>query len=393
MTEVVLALDRGKPEEAYSALTRVVQHRPGDPRVRIGLAEACRRLDRFDEAEEQITAAAELAAEQPALFRGLAIYYENAGQLEEAAHYESLYVRAFPDDFSGFGRAASFYLAAGDGRSAAEFARSGLERQASAPLQDVLGKALALTGDDAGAEAALREAIRLAPYDEEYHYDLGYLHLRAQRFEKAAEVLEGARKVFDKSARIELGIGVARYGQRRFDEAVTAFLRAAELAPGAPQPHYFLGRTLEHSSDRIDAVLARQQAFASLQPDNYLGPFLYAQALVASLPPDGAPERVAKAEELLRRAIGLRGDFWESHFELGALLERERRFEEAAENLEKAVALNPTASKPHYRLARVYARLGRSEEAARERALHQERTEAERAAMTGGMMLEEPLIE
>lgn len=392
LTEGVLALDRGQAEEAYSALGQVVERRPKDGRARIGLAEACRRLERISEAEKHVDVAAELAPEQPALFRGLAIYYENGGELDKAAEYESFYVRAFPDDFSGFGRAASLHLAAGNGRSAAEFARSGLERQESAALQDVLGKALALTGDDEGAEAALREAIRLAPYDEEYRYDLGYLHLRAQRFDEAAQAFEEALKIFDKSARVVLGMGVARYGQRRFGEAVTAFLRAAELAPAAPQPHYFLGRMLEHATDRIDAVLERQKAFAQMQPDNYLGPFLHGQALAASLPPEGAEERADKAVELLRRSIELRGDFWESHFELGALLERRKSYEEAAERLEQAVELNAGSSKPHYRLARVYARLGRSEDAARERDLHRKLTEAEREAMAGGMTLEEPLV-
>jgi Flp pilus assembly protein TadD len=392
LREGVVALDQGDAEKAYSALSQVAEKRPKDPRALVGLAEAAIRTGRVDEAEERIAVVAELARDQPQLFRGLSIYHENRGEMEEAAQYESFYVRAFPDDFSGFGRAAALYLAANDGLNAAEFARSGLERQESAALQDILGKALALSGDREGADAALREAIRLAPYEEEYRYDLGYLYMRDQHFEKAIEAFEEARKVFDKSPRIELGMGVARYGQRRFDEAVTAFLRTSDLAPGAPQPHYFLGRTLEHATDRIEEVLERQRRFAELQPENYLGPFLYGQALVASLPPEGAQAAAAQAETLLRRSIELRGDFWESHFELGALLERERRFEEALGPLEKAVALNANSSKPHYRLARVYARLGRREDAAREHELHQKLTEAERAAMSGGMTLEEPLI-
>ena len=393
LTAGVAALERGKAQEAYDALSQFVARRPGDARARIGLAEASRRLGKTGDAEEQLAAAEKMAPEQPALFRGLSIYYENGGEPDKAAHYEAAYVRAFPDDFSGFGRAAVLYLEAGDGRRAAEFARSGLERRASAPLQGVLGKALSLTGDAAGAQEALEEAVRLAPYDEEYRYDLGDLHLRARRFEQAAEAFEEARKFFDKSARIEIGLGVARYGQRRFDEAVAAFLRAAELAPAAPQPHYFLGRTLEHATDRIDDVLARQKRFAELQPDNYLGPFLHAQALIASLPSQGAQEQVDQAEKLLRRSIELRDDYWESHFELGALLDRTRRYEEAASSLERAIELNDASSKPHYRLARVYARLGRREDAARERKLHRERTEAERAAMAGGLALGEPSLE
>ncbi|MEZ5363879.1 MAG: tetratricopeptide repeat protein [Bryobacterales bacterium] len=392
LTEGVLALDRGENQKAYEALTAVVEKRPKDGRALVGLAEAARRLGKAEEADAHIEQVAELARRQPQFFRGLSMYYENGNEPDKAAQYEAFYVRAFPDDLSGFGRAAALHLAAGDGRSAAEFARSGLERENSAPLQDILGKALASIGDQTGAETALREAVRLSPYDEEYRYDLGYLFLRDQRFEEAVRELEDARKVFDKSARIELGIGVARYGQRPFNDAVTAFLRSADLAPGAPQPHYFLGRMLEHATDRIDAVLKRQKAFAELQPENYLGPFLYGQALSASLPPSGADDVAAEAEQLLRRSIALRGDFWESHFELGAVLERQKRYADAAASLERAVELNPNSSKPHYRLARIYARLGRKADAARERDLHRKLTEAEREAMQGGMTLQEPLI-
>ena len=149
---------------------------------------------------------------------------------------------------------------------------------------------------------------------------------------------------------------------------------------------------LEHATDQIDTVLKRQKAFAQLQPENYLGPFLYGQALAASLPPAGSDDVAAEAEQILRRSIALRGDFWESHFELGAVLERQKRYADAAASLERAVELNPNSSKPHYRLARVYARLGRKEDAARERDLHRNLTEAEREAMQGGMTLQEPLI-
>ena len=393
ITTGVLALDRGQTEVAYEKLASAVKRFPGDARALIGLAEACRRLERFEEAEQHVEAAKKLASEQPALFRGLSIYYENGGQPGEAARAESYYARSFPDDFSGFARAAALYLAAGDANNSVEFARSGLERRNSAPLQNTLGKALAKTGDETGAEAALLEAIRLAPYDEEYRYDLGYLHLLGQRYDRAVEVFEEGRKVFDKSARIEMGMGIARYGQQRFADAVSAFLRATDLAPDAPQPHYLLGRTLQHATGRIDEVLARQKRFAELQPDGYLGSFLHAQALIASLPQRGGGESLAEAERLLRRSIAQREEFWESHFALGVVLERLERFDEAARSLERAVALNDASSKPHDRLARVYARLGRREDAAREREIHQQRTEAERAAMGAGMRLDESILQ
>lgn len=389
------ALQAGELATALSELEAAKGLAPDDGRVRLGLAETYRLSGRTNDAEAETVAVADMAAEAPLLLRGLSVYFENAGDPAEAAKFEAGYARAFPDDISGFGRAAAFYLEAGDAASAAEFARSGLERRELPSLYDLLGKVEAELGQFDAAVEAFRAAIRLRPYDEDYRYNLGHVQLRAQRFEQALEAFEEAQTIFDKSPRLATGVGIAHYGMRSFDQAVDAFLKAARLAPSFPQPHYFLGRTLAHATERIDEVVEVQKAFAEAQPDSYLGPYLYAQALLVGLPPEGQDETIETAEKSLRRSIAARDDFWEAHFELGTVLEKRGRFQEARKSFERAVELNPRSSKPHYRLARVYARLGEKELAARERALHQELTEAERAAMKGGMAgpPAEPLIE
>jgi len=93
-------------------------------------------------------------------------------------------------------------------------------------------------------------------------------------------------------------------------------------------------------------------------------------------------EAAAKLNESIER----RDDFWESHYELGVLLERLEQREQAAEQLQRAVELNPKSSKPHYRLARVYRRLGEDELAGAERDIHARLVEEERSSMTSGGM-------
>jgi tetratricopeptide (TPR) repeat protein len=254
-----------------------------------------------------------------------------------------------------------------------------------ASLYEILASAQAQLGRDQEAMEAFQGAIRLKPYDEEIRYNLAYLSLRRQDFDQALKVLDEAAAIFDKSPRIELGRGTALYGLRRFDDAVEAFLKAARLAPGAPQPHFFLGRMIENAGSRIGDILERQRAFAAAQPDNYLSSFLYGQALLASLPPADDPAAYEQSAQALRRSIELKNDYWESHFELGQALERQKRYEEAQTELERAVALNPTSSKPQYRLSRVYTRLGKTDLAEAARLKHAELTEAEREAIGSGL--------
>lgn len=388
----VAALNQGDFQAARDTLLPYVEKAPNDGRALLALAQAHRALDEPDLAEARLDKVAELAPRQPVLFRGLSMYWEAAGEPDRAAEYEAFYARAFPGDDSALGRAAALYLDAGHAANAVEFARSALARGESAALQNLLGKAYAAAGRDDEAEKALREAIRLRPYDEDLRYDLGYFHLEAQRFEEALAAFDEGRKTFAKSSRLALGAGIAQYGLRNFSGAVAAFLDASRYDPALPQAHYFLGRTLAHAADRIDEVVAVQRAFAEARPDDYLGPFLLGQALVAALPPDAGAEAVETAERALRRSIELKGDFWESQFELGALLDEQRRFAEARPFLERAVELHPKASKLHYRLARVYARLGERELAAREREIHAELTEAERSEEGMSGPREEPLL-
>ena len=75
-------------------------------------------------------------------------------------------------------------------------------------------------------------------------------------------------------------------------------------------------------------------------------------------------------EKLLRRSLRLKSDCWESHFELGLALVKQRKFPEAAAELARSAALNAKEALPHYHLARVYDRLGEAEKAAAERELH-----------------------
>lgn len=254
-------------------------------------------------------------------------------------------------------------------------ALAALKNDDSAENHNRLGKAYEANGQTDKAVIELQEAIRKNEYQESYYFDLANVLLRHQNFDAAIQVLESSRRIFAKSAQLELALGVAYYGQRRFAEAVDTFLRTIVIAPGVPQPYVFLGRILEHADKRLPEIVDWFHARAIALPKDFMAQFLFGKALAAQ------GEQLAEAETSLRASIALKEDFWESHYELGLILEKARKFEESARELERSAALNPAAPTPHYRLARVYDRLGRSEDAARERALHEKLTAEEKAAM------------
>jgi Flp pilus assembly protein TadD len=86
------------------------------------------------------------------------------------------------------------------------------------------------------------------------------------------------------------------------------------------------------------------------------------------------------AQALLRASIARNDRYWESHFELGVLLTRQGKLEDAVSEIRRAIECNPNDPAPHYHLARLYDRLGESAEAQAERAMHAKLTAAAQPA-------------
>jgi tetratricopeptide (TPR) repeat protein len=240
---------------------------------------------------------------------------------------------------------------------------------ATAPSHERLGRAYEAQGDLEKAAAEYDQALQLSPYEEIYYFEAAHVRLLRQEFDAAVKILERGCKVFDKSAQLALALGVAYYGQRRFPEAAAAFLRTTEIAPEVQQPYVFLSKMLDQITDRLPDILPRFQSWASANPNDALAQFVYAKGLLA-----GGDQ--AKAEQLLRASIRLKGDQWESHYELGGLLEKQRKFSDAAAELERSIAINGDQADVHYHLSRVYDRMGESEKAAEQREVHKRLTSA-----------------
>ena len=377
----LVALNAQDLSTAATSLNRASQLRPANAQVWLALAQTQRRMRNKSQAADAAAKAESLAANDPVMLHGLALFHSEIGNWAKAAELESRYSVVAPGDSDALVRAASFHLQAGQPKLAIELAGKALAKQKRADLHNLLGKAYEADGQFDKTIIELQKAIQLAPREEAYVFDLAYVLLVHQNFDVAIQLLESARKIFDQSAQLELALGIAYYGQRRFSEAVDAFLRTAKLAPKIEQPYVFLGRIISHAEGRLGEITEKFASFARANPRNYLGYFLHAKGLLAQMGPSPAGQLAAEAERLLRKSITLNSNFWESEFELGVLLEGKKEFRAAAQHLKRAVQLNPKAPAPHYRLARVYDRLGNSGAAQTERVLHEKLIAEERTVI------------
>ncbi len=308
----LLALQRGDLAAAQASLESASKQTPRDGRVWVALSQTYWRQHRDSDAEDAAGKAASFAPEDAAVLQSLAIYYSETHQTLKAAQAEAKYAAKVPEKAEVRDRAAELYF------------------EAAKPLLD------------------------------------------EQKFADAAAVLKEATARVLKNAQLELALGVAYYGLRRFDDAADAFLRTIEVAPATEQPYTFLGKILDQIPSRLPQVTARFAEYQSSHPTSeaYL---LHAKALDAqSIEPE-------LALSLLDKSIAMNGRDASAHFEKGTVLDRLQRFADAAAAFEHAAQLAPQDAAAHYRLARDYDRIGKHDAAQAERAKHAQLVKAQEA--------------
>lgn len=300
----LLALQRNDLNAAATNLQAAAKLAPNNARVWVALSRTYWKLKDNGKAGDAAAKAAALAAADPLALSSLAIYYADSGQTLKAAEAQAKYSALVPQDAAAREKAESLYF------------------EAAQPL------------------------------------------LQQQKFSEAAAILGKARERLRNSAQLELALGVAYYGMRRFDDAAGAFLRTIAIAPEIERPYIFLGKFLGQIPGRLPEVTKQFISYENANPASAAGYLLHAKALDAqSIEPEAA-------RKLLEKAISLNGRDPAAHFELGAVLDRAQRYADAAREFERAVELDPADPATHYRLSRIYDRLGKPDAARAEREQH-----------------------
>lgn len=328
----LLALKQNQLQTARADLEQARQLDPKNAYIWSALAEVYLRSK-----EPKLAASAAETAEKdggtdPLVCHALAVYYVDAGNPARAAPLERKYAESGKADSHAWSRAAGLYLATGNTKEAAVLAAN-----------------------------AAQESPQAA-------FTWAQVFLRNQQVTPAADVLEAGLKAFPNNPQLVLALGVARYGQRRFEDAIVQFLKVIRLDPSVEQPYLFLGRILDQAGPQLPEITHDYEVWEKANPNNAKAKLLLAKALLTS---DDTSQR---AEALLRRSIELDANDWESHYQLGLLLSNKRQYKEAAAELLRATQLNAKEPMPHYHLARVYDRLGESTLAQAQRAIHQQLT-------------------
>jgi tetratricopeptide (TPR) repeat protein len=305
------ALERGDLASAKANLEAARDSAPRDGRVWIALSQAYWRLHKNAEAEDAATKAAAFSPDDPPVLQGLSIYFEETKQFLKAAQASAKYSAKVPGNAVARDRAIELFF------------------EAASPL------------------------------------------LAQQKFAEAVVILKEAVAKLPRTAQLELALGVADYGLRRFDDAADAFLRTIDISPDTEQPYTFLGKILDQIPSRLPQVTQKFAEYEASHPSSATAYLLHAKALNAQ---SQSPQ---EALRLLEKSIAINSSDASAHFELGTVLDRLQRFTDAAAEFGRAAELAPSDPAAHYRLARDYDRIGKHEEAQAEREKHAQLVKAQ----------------
>jgi tetratricopeptide (TPR) repeat protein len=173
-------------------------------------------------------------------------------------------------------------------------------------------------------------------------------------YDDAARYLEESLAMDPENIEARYHLGRVRYQQNRFDLAIAAFKEVVRRDPRNIKAQNNLGLSLE-AKNEIDAAITAYREAIKLDknaPVHEEQPYLNLGALLAK---SGRPE---DAVSLLSQAEAIAPDSGKIRYQLSKAYFDLNRFEDARREAEKAVTLDPDQSSNHYLLGRIYQRSG-----------------------------------
>lgn len=340
----IAAYTAGRFEQAINLLgpLAAAQRRPADIPARYYLALAHYRLAvrmfearRFPEATKHFRAAAWANPAGGDYARFLAACYAQTGQLEPAARALQAMLARRPDD---------------------------------AGVRIRLAFILWRQGDPTGAQAMLREGLRVQPMNAELHYQLGLMLASEDNLAEAEQLFERTIAIDPTHAGAFERLAQCCALLSRFERALNYLQRAHQLAPSNARIALqlnILGQTLIASGQsvalewcpptaaRSDDASLEQLGDAILREPDFVETFL-------SLPETEVDTEVfSTLAAVLERALQKQPEYADLHYHCGAIYRRLGRTDEAVAHAERAVALNARYVNALILLADLYAKTDR----------------------------------
>ncbi|MCB1307914.1 MAG: tetratricopeptide repeat protein [Leptospiraceae bacterium] len=322
----VMAMDRERFELARYYLVQALKNQDDSIPTLVNLAIVERRLNEHEQAREYAERARELAPRDSRVALLLGNILAESQNVEEAIEIYEEAIGQQNDDPLLYYNAALQYLKR--------------ERYDEAILS--FSKAI----DSAGPGSIAVQS----------HAHLGQIYFRRGNYELAAHHLELAVKMAPDNGKYLYNLGVIQLQMGQEERALYSFRRAMDAGTNEPIVYRSLARALERMQEPQLAERALQNAL-HLNPQDL--PTLFALGDLQQRQHD-----LLAAAETYKRIVNITpGDqnTEEALFQLASIYVEMERGNDAIDVLEKAANLNPDNPRVYYLLGRVYATAGKNE--------------------------------
>jgi tetratricopeptide (TPR) repeat protein len=229
----------------------------------------------------------------------------------------------------------------------------------TASLYTVMGHILFLDGQYLNSAIAWKKAEAIASLDDQTRFALAMAYLRLNRPDWGRDELQRLSQGNPQNPLYLYWLAKLDYDAREYTSAISRLRRVIELDPNMMRAYNNLGLCYDSLGQFDEAIqsftraieLNRKQEQPSAWP-----PLNFAVSLISL-------NRLDEALARLHESLSYNPQFPQAHYQLGLVLEKERKFEEAIAPLQRAIELDPSYPEPHYTLGRIYQRQGKREEA------------------------------
>jgi tetratricopeptide (TPR) repeat protein len=229
----------------------------------------------------------------------------------------------------------------------------------SAEVLRVLGGVFFLRGRPLNAAIALKKAEAIAPLDERSRFTLVMAYVSLGHRDWARPELAKLAAAVPANPLYHYWTARLDYDDGQYATAVRGYLRAIELDPRYMKAHDNLGLCYEALGRFDDAARSWEEAIRlnGEQETKSPWPSLNLGLLLTRL------DRLDEAEARFRESLASDPRFPQARYQLGITLEKNGRVTEAVAELEEAARLDAAYPEPQYALSRLYRRAGDKEKA------------------------------
>jgi tetratricopeptide (TPR) repeat protein len=229
----------------------------------------------------------------------------------------------------------------------------------TAKLYTLMGHILFLDGQYLNAAIAWKKAETIASLDDQSRFSLAMAYLRLNRPDWGRDELQRLSQGDPQNSLYLYWLAKLDYDARAYTTAISRLRRVIELDPNMMRAYNNLGLCYDALGQFDEAIQSFTRAIelnrAQKQPSAW-PPLNLAVSLISL-------NRLDEAVARLHEALSYNPEFPQAHYELGLVLEKERKFEEAIAPLQRAIDLDPLYAEPHYTLGGIYQRQGKREAA------------------------------